>query len=107
MSEKEKYLEELFSKLFELLNTNYKDFNTLFPVGNKKEQLRELEEKYPELGLANYDKENEGVSLISLLATITDILCNKRFSVIVEDSSLKIIGCKLQQYSKLSKVEEG
>ncbi len=99
MPEKEKYLEELFSKLFELLDTSYKDFNTIFPLGNKKEQLRKLEKRYPELGLANYDEENEGVSLISLFATITDVLCGKRFSVILKDGDSKIIGCKLQQYN--------
>jgi len=94
---KEEYLEELFTKLFKLLDMRYEDFNTLYPAGDKKEELRKLEKEYPELGLARYDTENEGVSVISLLATVTDIFCGKRFAVRFDNNSTdrKIVGCVL------------
>lgn len=96
IKDKEKYLIELFDKLFKLMDISYDEFNTIFPIKDI-EKLRELEKTYPELGISNYTKENEGVTLVSLLATFTDVFCGKRFGVIVEKDR-KITGCDLIKF---------
>jgi len=87
LSDKEKYLLEVFNAMLKSMpDITYGEFNRIFPSDDKKEELRKTELKYPELGLARYDTPSEGVSYVSLMATITDILCKKRLTVVVEKS---------------------
>lgn len=88
--ENEKALETCFNKLFRILDVKYPDFNTKFLVKTpeQREALLALEKEYPQLGIWGFNNDNGkeiGVSAISLLATVTDFLCGKRFSVIVDD----------------------
>lgn len=75
--DKEKKLLEILTRLFGIRPIYLEDFNKIFAMGNKTNELRELEERYPEIGLARYETEDEGFSIVSLIATITRILIDK------------------------------
>jgi hypothetical protein len=88
--ENEKALETCFTKLFEILAVKYSDFNIklLVKTPEQREALLALEKEYPQLGIWGFNKDNGkeiGVSVVSLLATVSDFLCGKRFSVIVDE----------------------
>jgi len=105
MEEKEKYLVDMLNKLFKIKNITYGEFNKLISFGDKVPELRELEKEFPKLGLAAFDSEDEGISTLSIMATITDVLCGKRFSIIVDKTdgdynNQKILGVKLIDFNK-------
>ena len=52
------------------------------------DSLRKAELNDSEIGLARYGKENEGISTLSIIATITDILVQKRLAFGVDDNGL-------------------
>lgn len=81
--DKEKRLIDCFNEFFKQHKFTYGQLNTFFDLTKEKDKLHLLEKKYSELGLAG--KEGEGVSVISLFATITDFLCEKRFAVIIDN----------------------
>lgn len=85
MEQRKKELTELLNKLFKIKDVNYTDLNQVIPFTGHITELRELEEKYPKLGLARFDTEQEGISVMSLIATITDILCDTRLAFEVSD----------------------
>jgi len=61
----------------------YKEFNTSMSWDDAYEKLQVLErEDYPELGIVEAKK---GMTLLSLLATVTDVLCGKRLAAKVDD----------------------
>jgi hypothetical protein len=62
----------------------YKDFNVSL-VAKDIEILRNLEKENPKLGLAHYGTPQEGITTLSLIATITDILIDKRLGFLVEE----------------------
>lgn len=85
------YLDERKERLLDILNemlkirtVSYDDLNKVIPFEEKVNELRELEKKYPELGIARYDKDDEGVSFLSLIATITRVLCGDSLGLRVE-----------------------
>jgi hypothetical protein len=84
-------VETIFNRLFETYHITYGDFNKRFPVKDYKcdeQGLLALEQKHQELGLAGMNTDKFGVSVISLMATITDIFTEGwRFSIILSDSS--------------------
>ena len=82
MNDKEKRLIECFNKLFGIKPITYGEFNKIFKCNDS---IFQLEKKYPELGLTG--DENKGFSIISLMATITDFLCGKRFAVIIDNDN--------------------
>lgn len=61
----------------------YKDFNCTIKAKDTS-LLRKAEEENKEIGLANVDKENDGISTLSLIATITDVLIKKRLGFIID-----------------------
>ena len=88
LNEKEKYLLEVLNTMIKSMPAiTYGEFNKVFPSKEKKEELRKTELKYPELGLARYGTDSEGISHVSILSTITDILCRKRLTIMVEKGS--------------------
>jgi len=110
LDDKIKRLEELFNKLFKIMEISYSEFNTVFKFeGDKLEAIKKLEKEYPELGLYSNIKNGnnfiiEGVSVVSLMATITDIFCGKRFGVdiIKNDRDIEnslINGCGFVDYN--------
>lgn len=82
----EKRLIEILDSLLSIKDMTYSDFNTVIPFGEDVSELRELEKKFPELGIARYDTKNEGISTLSLLATVTEVLCGKRLGAILQNS---------------------
>ena len=80
---KEARIKLCLNKLFKLKNITYGEFNKLIAFDKEKEELLKLEKEYPELGIAG--ENNDSISVISIIATITDFLCGKRFGVIVDN----------------------
>lgn len=83
---KEEQIVELLNKAWDLLpeKPTYEELNKLLPMKENVGKLRELEEKNPSLGIAKYNTENEGISFLSIIATITDIYCGKRLGINVD-----------------------
>lgn len=78
---RKKRLLDMLNKLLEIRDIKYDDLNKVVSFGDKVEDLRELEEEYPELGIARYNTEEEGISVFSLIASITDVLIGKRLGI--------------------------
>ncbi len=75
----------------------YGMFNAIFPVKENTVKLRLLEQSIPEYGIAKYDTEEEGITTLSFLATLTDLTTGKRLGAILEEkegdnSEKKILG---------------
>ena len=62
----------------------YDDFNKVFPVNENKYKLRELEKQDNRIGIAKFDTKYEGISILSFMTTITDLLVGKRLSAICD-----------------------
>jgi len=97
-------MESKEEKLIRLLNEmiqnskpiKYSVFNKHM-IAKNKEKLIQLEEINPEVGIARYDEEDMGISTLSIIATITDILCGKRLAFKLDDEE-NIMG--VQWYEK-------
>lgn len=81
----------------------YGEFNHLIPMGDKIPKLRELEQKDPSVGIARFGTSQEGVSVLSIIATITEKGFGDRLAVDIEEApdgdipnfnDLKIMGFK-------------
>ena len=86
------------------LKPKYNDFNSKAPFGEAIPVLEELEKSNPKLGLADFEpypleegrkpfegllRPVEGITVLSLIATITDVLCNRRLAAeISEDGTI-------------------
>jgi len=88
---KMKLVEEVFNRLFKIYSITYGEFNKRFPVERyscDEQGLLALEKTHYELGLAGKDTKDFGVSVISLMATITDIFTGGyRFAVSMQSIS--------------------
>lgn len=85
--DKIKKLEEHLNFIWSLIpnKPTYGEFNKVFPVKDNVELLRNFEKENEWMGIARYDTENEGISIISLFASITDYLSDGwRLSIIAE-----------------------
>jgi hypothetical protein len=68
------------------------EFN--FKIEAKDVNAIRLAEKYdPKLGIANINKHNEGISTLSIMATITDILIDDRLAFEVDDDGFVVGVC--------------
>jgi len=81
----ENYLISILDSLVVARDFTYGEFNNVLSFGSDIEALREAEGQYPELGIARYGTLEEGVSTISLLATVTSVFCGKRLGVILQE----------------------
>ncbi len=85
---KEQNVIDTINKMISLCEpVSYKNFN-LFLRAKNKEALRQAEEENDKIGLANYDLDNEGISTLSIIATITDILTDKRLAFKIDDDGM-------------------
>lgn len=73
----------------------YEEFNTLIRVGNNSKKLEKLEKHMPKLGVSRYGSDDFGISTISLIATITDMLAGFRLAAIVDEDGI-IVGWSSQ-----------
>ena len=81
MTNKEEYLISMLNSVVKSRDITYGEFNHLIPFGEYVQKLRDEEEKYPELGIARYETEEEGISTLTIIASITDVLIGKRLGV--------------------------
>lgn len=72
--ETELKLLKLLNELFSIQKIKYVDFNSVIPFNKNIVKLRELEKNNDDLVLYGFDTENEGISTISLISTITKTL---------------------------------
>ena len=89
MDKKIKKLEEHLNFIWSLIpdKPTYGEFNKIFPVKENVDILRNFEKDNQWLGIARYDTKNEGITTISLFASITDFLTDGwRLSIITEYS---------------------
>jgi hypothetical protein len=108
MEDRSEYLLEVLNAMLQALPPiTYNEFNRVFPANEFKDALRKVELKYPELGLARYETDEEGVTFVSILATITDILCRKRLAVIIPDEVEDIENALNQQITAFTYLEYG
>lgn len=87
MKEKIKKLEEHLNYVWSLIpeKPTYGEFNKVFPVGDNVEILRNFEKDNEWMGIARYDTEDEGISILSMFASITDYLSDGwRLSFVTE-----------------------
>lgn len=88
----EQKLIDCLTRLFQIKPITYGELNHNIVFADDKEalkKLRELEKEYPELGLAKYGTGEEGISFLSLFATITRFLCGKSLGVMSEDRPMR------------------
>lgn len=77
IDEKKNRLIEILNALLKIMpDITYGAFNKVFPAGDKIKELELLEKKYPKLHLARYGTPNAGVSVTSIISTITHVLCD-------------------------------
>lgn len=81
---KEDKLLEVLNKALKNSDLNYKTFNKIINV-KSEEDLIQLEKQEPKLGLTIRDKKY-CMSTLSLIATITDIFCDKRLAFEFDDN---------------------
>ena len=108
METKKQEVLDTINKMIELSEPiYYEDINKFYRTSNK-EKLLEAEKSMPKLGIAAYfvrDNDGDlvfnyddiGVSTLSIIATITDRLCDKRLGFIVEKSGLITGACWYQE----------
>jgi DNA-binding NarL/FixJ family response regulator len=87
IQERKQELLDALNKTLELVEPiTYAQFNTkIAPVSVEK--LQEFEKLNPKVGLCNLaGDQGNGISTLTLLATVTDYLCDQRICVLVEDS---------------------
>lgn len=90
----------IFNKLLKIFSLKYDDLNKRFLVeGDQADELYKLEAQFEELGLSEHpDSDKQGVSILSLFATITDIFCNKRLAFNLDDNK-NLIGVTYYFYN--------
>ena len=89
MQYREDSLIKVLNELLEIRPLTYKDLSLVFSVGEENiTKLRTLEKNNPKLGLARFDTSEEGFSVLSLIATITNYFCDKRLGVMVEEDGI-------------------
>lgn len=95
---------DVINKMIELSShIYYEDINKFYKALNE-EKLFLAEEEMPELGLASpttmdfagkwvHDNDTIGISTLSLIATVTDCLCDDRLGFIIDKSGLITGAC--------------
>lgn len=68
----------------------YSDFNK-YLIAKDVKLLRQAEERNPYIGISKHDTPEEGVSILSIIATITDILVGDRLLFLLDNEDM-IIG---------------
>ena len=79
----------------------YSEFNKVLKAKDK-DKLRAYEKEHPEVGLARYDTPEEGISTLSIIATLSDLFYGHRLAFIVDESGY-ITGAMWANYSEHSK----
>jgi len=99
---KQQLIEQLNGMIERCEPINYDEFNKTVRSKNI-EELRAYEKKNPKVGLARYGTTREGISFLSMIATITDILTDDRLAFYVEKDRI-IMG--VVWYSSIQRKDE-
>lgn len=95
--DKDELLDTL-NKMWELIpyenKPTYAEFNTVTPLNENVGKLRTLEQNDPDIGIARFDSPLEGISTLSIIATITEKGFGDRLAVDLEDDETKYNGHK-------------
>jgi len=85
MTIKEQQLVDLLNTAWATLDEypTYEEFNRVFPAVTHSRTLIDLEASNPKLGIAG-NNTNIRMTTLSLIATITDVLCDRRLAAICE-----------------------
>lgn len=98
---KEQKVIDIVNKMISLCKPfKYNEFNIFLPAQNK-EALYKEENLNSEIGLSYHEGE-DGISTMSIIATITDILAQKRLAFQIDDDGF-IVG--VQWYKEENKKE--
>ena len=84
MNRKDKVLKVINNMIDLCEPIKFSEFNKIIKAKDIVD-LRIAEANEDKIGLANYDTEQEGISTLSLIATITDLLCDERLAFIVDN----------------------
>lgn len=88
-SEKKQRVVDVLNKMISMCEPfTYEEFN--FVARAKDKKLRQFERKCSKVGVANYGEDNEGISTLSLIATIADILADKRLCFQVDENGVVV-----------------
>lgn len=65
---------KILNEAYKLLpkKPTYGEFNKIFKIGENSNELRYLEHEYPIIGICRFGTPDEGLSIVSIIATITD-----------------------------------
>lgn len=77
-------LVKLLNDVLARQDITYGELNRVIPFDDV-EALHKLERKYPDLGIARYGTGREGVSFLSLIATITRVLCDDSLAFVIPE----------------------
>ncbi len=82
MGSEEKCLEVL-NKLFAIRPIHISELQKFLPL-EKDQALRQLELEHPEVGVVPNIVDGLGISFLSLLATVTDLLIDRRLMFVID-----------------------
>lgn len=86
----EEYLIKMLDSIITAKDITYGEFNNIISFdGDERDNLRQIKQEYPELGIAKYKTYDEGISTMSIMASITSVLIGKRLAVILGESELQ------------------
>ena len=99
MEKRKQKVLDVINKMIELSEPIYYDDINVFYKVSDKDRLFSAEKNMQELGIANhFVRDNNGnlvisydavgISTLSIIATITDCLCDSRLSFMIEDDGL-------------------
>ncbi len=83
---------EILNKAYKLLpeKPTYGEFNRIFKIKENSNKLRDLESQYPIIGICRFGTPDEGLSVVSLIATITDFFDpGARLGLILEHGNVQ------------------
>jgi len=81
--DRKKELVKIFNELLAIKDITYGELNTVIPYDDAADALRTLEKRYPDLGLARYGTGKEGISFLSLIATVTRVLVDDSLAFVL------------------------
>lgn len=92
---RKKDLKMILNKILELRPIDRAVLNVEIPFREQAENLRALEKLHPEIGLATVDgnPEGDGMTVLSLIATITDVLVGDRLAWVTQEGGRMTAVC--------------
>lgn len=106
MEDKKKYLIEMLNKAIECCEPIAYEQLNVFIKAKDDAKLIDFEQSNEMLGLAFGPNREFGVSVVALMASISDVLCGERIAVIIDDDTGYVTGFCWSGYHAGGKVGE-